>query len=257
MDAIILCGGKGVRMSEKTETVPKALIEIGGNSLIYYIMKLYFFYGIQDFILCLGYKGKMIRQYFKDIIWVNTDCTFHINDNNLKIEYHSRFNGNFNITFIDTGENTLTATRLKRVEKYIKNEEFLMTYCDGLSDVNINNLIEYHKTKNKLITITGVNAVTNYGIIETKDGIANGFIEKPKTSNIINGGFMVLNKEIFKYIPDKEYMFEDKPLKTLVDMGEVAVYEHKGFWLSVDTMKDIEKANYICSSGKIPWKVWN
>lgn len=257
MKAVILCGGKGTRMREATEYKPKPLVDIGGKPIIWHIMKMYSQYGINDFILCLGYKGKMIKEYINNMNCINNDYTIHIDNGKFHIEYHTREDAKWNITLVDTGLNTLTAGRLKKIKKYIDHEDFLMTYGDGLSDVNITKLIDYHRKKGKIVTLTGIQPQLPFGLIDVKDGIAKSFLEKPKIDGIINGGFMVLNKRVFDYIPEEDCMFVQEPLENLAKIGELAVFEHRGFWMAIDTLKDIQKANELWNFGNKPWKAWN
>lgn len=257
MKAVILCGGKGTRMREETEYRPKPLVDVGGRPIIWHIMKTYSQHGINDFILCLGYKGDMIKQYFKDMYWINNNYTMHIDDGRTNIEYHTKEEEKWNVTLVDTGAETLTAGRLKNIEKYINDDDdFLMTYGDGLSDVNIKELIEYHKIKGKTATLTGVHPMSPFGVIEVEDGIAKTFKEKPRLEGMINGGYMVLNKEIFKYIPEEDCMFEEEPLRAIAKKSELAVFEHNGFWMAIDTFKDVENVNKMCKNNDMPWKTW-
>lgn len=255
MQLVLLCGGKGTRMREETEYRPKPLVLIGGKPILWYIMKMYSYYGVNDFILCTGYKGDMIKQYFMDMYWRNNDFTLHMGEKNL-IEYETKEKENWNITIVDTGQETLTAGRLKYIKKYIKEENFLMTYGDGLSNVNINKVIEHHMSKGKCVTITGVHPMSPFGLIEIENGIAKSFKEKPRLNDVINGGFMVMNKNVFNYIPEEDCMFEDTPLKTIAKDNELAVYEHNDFWKAVDTFKDVEEVNRMYDSGITPWIVW-
>lgn len=256
MKAVILCGGKGTRMKEETEYRPKPLVDIGGKPIIWHILKNYYHYGIKDIILCLGYKGYMIKRYFNEMNWINNDYTLQINNEMNIIKYHTKEDENWNITLVDTGLETLTAGRLKKIENYIDEENFLMTYGDGLSDVNIKKLVEYHKDKGKVVTLTGIHPTSSFGVIEVENGIAKSFKEKPQLDGMINGGFMVLNKKVFKYIADTDCMFENEPLMKITAEGELAVFEHKGFWTAIDTFKDVERVNALCKADKIPWKVW-
>ncbi|WBW96651.1 glucose-1-phosphate cytidylyltransferase [Oceanirhabdus sp. W0125-5] len=256
MKVVILCGGKGTRMKEETEYRPKPLVDIAGKPIIWHIMKIYSYYGINDFILCLGYKGEMIKQYFNEMSWRNNDYTIHIKNGMSYKRYHTNENINWNITMVDTGLETLTAGRLKKIKKYLDEDEFLMTYGDGLSDINITEAIKYHRQKGKIATITGVRPKSSFGIIEVENGIAKSFTEKPKLDGIINGGFMVLNKKIFDYIPEQDCMFVQEPLRNIAKDGELAVYKHGGFWIAIDTFKDIQVVNELWNSGKKTWKIW-
>ncbi|WP_250812497.1 glucose-1-phosphate cytidylyltransferase [Clostridium swellfunianum] len=258
MKAVILCGGKGTRMKEETEYKPKPLVEVGDKPMIWHIMKIYSHYGINDFILCLGYKGYMLKQYFKDTLWINNDCTMQTSKSPSSIEYHTtdKNNEKWKVTLVDTGSNSLTATRLKKIQKYIDEEDFFMTYGDGLSNVNIRGLLDYHKRMGKTVTLTGIHPESSYGIIDVKDGLAKSFIEKPKTADTVNGGFMVMNKKVFNYIPEEDCMFEEAPMRKIAAAGELAVFNHEGFWTAIDTIKDIERVNNLWDKGERPWKVW-
>jgi glucose-1-phosphate cytidylyltransferase len=255
MKVVILCGGKGTRMREETEYKPKPLVLIGGKPILWYIMKLYSYYGINDFILCVGYKGEMIKQYFMEMYWRNNDFTLHINGDR-KIEYHTKEEENWNITIVDTGLETMTSGRLKQVKKYISEENFFFTYGDGLSDIDIHKLFNYHKSKRTIATLTGVHPISNFGLMKVENGLVKSFKEKPVLEDMVNGGFMILNKKIFNYLPEKDCFFESKPLMNLAKDDQLAVYEHKGFWNAIDTFKDVENINNMCKKGYMPWKVW-
>lgn len=256
MKAVILCGGKGTRMREETEYRPKPLVPIGGKPILWHIMKIYSQYGINDFILCTGYKSDMIKQYFMEMYWRNNDFTMHINGDK-KIDFHTNEKEDWNITIVDTGLETLTGGRLKRIKDYLNDDDnFMMTYGDGVSDVNISELIKYHKEKNRIATITGVHPMSPFGLIEVEDGIVKAFKEKPRLKDVINGGYMVLSKKVFDYIPDEDCMFEEQPLRKLALDSQLAVYEHNGFWTAIDTFKDIEKVNKMWDKGDRPWKIW-
>lgn len=255
MKAVILCGGKGTRMREETEYRPKPLVLVGDKPILWYIMKLYSNYGINDFILCVGYKGDMIKQYFMEMHWRNSDFTINMNGSN-HIEYHNSEEENWNITIVNTGLETMTGGRLKKVEKYLDEDMFMFTYGDGLSDVNIRELLKYHNRMGRIATVTGVNPISNFGIMEVDNGIVKSFIEKPMLRDIVNGGYMVLNKKIFDYMPDEDCMFEQEPLIKLTYDSELAVYKHEGFWKAIDTVKDVEMVNDMNEKGDIRWKVW-
>ncbi|PJI09854.1 MULTISPECIES: glucose-1-phosphate cytidylyltransferase [Clostridium] len=256
MKAVILCGGKGTRMREETEYRPKPLVLVGGKPILWHIMKLYSYYGINDFILCVGYKGDMIKQYFMEMYWRNNDFTLHINGDN-HIEYHTKEEEKWNVTIVDTGLETLTGGRLRQVRNYIEDDEFMFTYGDGLSNVNLQKLFEFHKSKKRLATLTGVHPLSSFGLMEIEKGIVISFKEKPVLKDMVNGGYMILNKRIFDYIPDEDCMFEAEPLKKLVVDSQLAVYEHKGFWKAVDTFKDVSTVNKMCEGGNMPWKIWS
>ncbi|MBU3179968.1 glucose-1-phosphate cytidylyltransferase [Clostridium psychrophilum] len=252
MKVVILCGGKGTRMREETEYRPKPLVEIGGKPILWHIMKSYSSYGFNDFILCVGYKGEMIKQYFMDMYWRNNDFTLHLSGDR-EIEYHTKEEEKWNITIVDTGNETLTGGRLKQVEKYIDDDEFMFTYGDGLSNVNILKLLEFHRKKGRIGTLTGVNPISSFGVMEVEDGIIKAFKEKPILKDRVNGGFMVFNKEVFKYLPSKDCFFEQEPIKNLAKDKQLAVYEHNGFWVAIDTIKDVQTVNKLWDTGEHLW----
>lgn len=255
MQAVILCGGKGTRMREETEYRPKPLVPIGGKPILWHIMKIYSTYGINDFILCTGYKGEMIKQYFMEMYWRNNDFTLHINGDK-HIDFHTVEKEMWNVTIIDTGLETLTGGRLKQIEKYINEDNFLMTYGDCISDVDISKLIKFHIKMDKAATLTGVHPVSPFGLIEIENGIVKSFKEKPVLKEVINGGYMVLNKKVFDYFPKEDCAFEEEPLRKLAENNQLAVYEHNGFWTAIDTFKDIERVNKMWDNGETYWKVW-
>lgn len=242
-------------MREDTEYRPKPLVEIGGKPIIWHIMKTYSHFGINDFLLCVGYKGDMIKQYIIDMCWRNNDFTLNMSGEK-DIEYLTKEEDIWNITVIDTGLETMTAGRLKQAEKYINEDTFLFTYGDGLSDVNIIELIEFHKRKGKIATLTGVHPVSPFGLLKVHDGLVRLFEEKPVLNDLINGGYMVLNKKVFDYLPENDCFFEHEPLKRLAADGELSAYEHKGFWTAIDTHKDVERVNQLWDSEERPWKKW-
>jgi glucose-1-phosphate cytidylyltransferase len=245
----------GTRMREETEFRPKPLVEIGENPIVWHIMKTYSSFGFKDFILCVGYKGEMIKQYFMEMCWRNNDFTLHTGKDS-NIHYYTDNNDDWNVTIVDTGPKTLTAGRISQIKKYIDGESFMLTYGDGLSNVNITELIEYHKKCGKIATITGVNPISPFGVVETQGGLAKGFKEKPILDDIINGGFMVLNADVFSYIPKEDCAFEQQPLHKLASDGQLAVYKHSGFWTAIDTYKDVENVNNLWKTGDTPWKLW-
>lgn len=255
MKAVILCGGKGTRMREETEYRPKPLVPIGGKPILWHIMKIYSQYGINEFILCTGYKGDMIKQYFMEMYWRNNDFTVSMSGDR-ELIYHTEENEDWKITIVDTGAETLTAGRLKQVAKYIDEDNFLMTYGDGVSDVNVEELIKHHESKGTVATLTGVHPMSPFGLIEIQNGIAKSFKEKPRLNDVINGGFMVLNRKVFDFIPEEDCMFEEEPLKAIAKENELAVYEHEGFWKAIDTFKDVEEVNKMWDKGDRPWKIW-
>jgi len=244
----------GTRLKEETEYRPKPLVPIGGIPIIWHIMKLYSFYGFNDFILCLGYKGRMIKEFFMDYDWDSFDFTINLRDKTRVIHYDHEIE-NWTITFADTGLNTMTAGRIRKVKKYINEDKFMVTYGDGVGDINIKELVKYHNQMGKIATITGLHPVSKYGIIKVSDGIVRQFKEKPVLNDIINGGFMVFNSEIFDYIKE-DCMLVEKTLPELASIGELALYKHDGFWHCMDTYKDYITLNKMYDMGFTPWMVW-
>lgn len=243
MKVVILCGGKGLRMRGLEENIPKALARVNGKPIIWHIMNLYSQYGCNEFILPLGHQGDKIKEYFIDYKWRESDIELTLNDNKPislnEVE-------DWLITFADTGIDTMTGARIKDVEKYIEDDLFLLTYGDGLSDINIDHLIKFHKEKGKTVTLTGIRKNSQYGILEVEDGIATKFVEKPEGNSIINGGFFVCNRDFFRYLSDdRDCVLEENPLKNLIEDQELAIYEHDGLWMSIDTPKDLVEVNKI------------
>lgn len=258
---VILCGGEGTRIRSVTEAMPKPMIDIGGRPILWHIMKIYSFYGIRNFILCLGYKGEAIIDYFENYHARTHDFTMKVKDGNRKLFHmdgaEDRDVDEWEITFALTGERTMTGGRIKRIEKYIDEDLFFCTYGDGVSDIDINALFKYHWEKGKVATLTGVHLPTTFGIVESgDDGIVNSFREKPVLGGVINGGFFVFNKEIFDSIDDDQTVLEDKPFKRLVRSNEIAMFSHEGFWHCMDTYKDYAALNRLWAEGKAPWKIW-
>lgn len=241
MKVVILCGGKGSRLASPTENKPKPLAIVNGKPIIWHIMKNYMKYGFNDFILPLGFGGEKIKEYFWDYEWKNKNFIKDSANNSVKLLSEPE---NWKITFIDTGVNTMTGGRIKKIQKYIDEDIFMLTYGDGLSDINIKTLLEYHYNKGKIATVAGIQRKSQYGILTVENGIAKSFDEKTKLDGIINGGFFVLNTKIFDYIEDSEScVFEQKPLKNLAKKGELSVYLYDGYWISIDTYKDLLVAN--------------
>jgi glucose-1-phosphate cytidylyltransferase len=259
MKVVILCGGKGTRLHEETEFKPKPLVQIGGMPILWHIMKIYSSYGFRDFILCLGYKGSMIKDFFLHYEELTNDFTLNLRSLDSRIHYHNTEKlEDWNITFVDTGLETQTGGRIARIKDLIKDDDdFFLTYGDGLSNVDINALLNYHYEKNRVLTLTGVHPPSPFGIITVKDGIVTSFKEKPKLEGFVNGGFFVCSKRMFDYIStDVNCIFEEKPMKRLTKEGQLAVYEHTDFWQAMDTQKHVNELNKIWDSGKAPWKIW-
>lgn len=259
MKVVILCGGMGTRLKEETEYKPKPLVKIREMPIIWHIMKIYSHFGYKDFILCLGYKGEMIKDYFLHFEEWSYDFTLNLRSKKEKIVHHNKEKlEDWNITFVDTGLDTMTGSRIARIKDYIgKDKEFLLTYGDGLSDVNLRKLYQYHLKKKKIITLIGVYPPTFFGVLEEENGIAKSFKEKPRLKSLINGGFFVCNKKLFNYVtPDGNCIFEEEPLRRLAKERQIAVYRHEGFWYCMDTHKQVAELNKMWTSGKAPWKVW-
>lgn len=256
MKAVILAGGLGTRISEETYLKPKPMIEIGGKPILWHIMKLYSTHGINDFIVCCGYKGYVIKEYFANYFLHTSDVTFNMVDNSMEV--HERHAEPWKVTLVDTGENTMTGGRLKRVSKYIKDEDaFCFTYGDGLANVNLTDLIEFHKDHGKQATVTAVQPPGRYGAIQHHDEQVTGFSEKPRgDGGLINGGFFVLSPKVLDLIENDQSSWESTPLESLASMGELMAFEHQGFWRPMDTLRDKTQLEVLWSSGKAPWKIW-
>lgn len=256
MKAVILAGGLGTRISEETHLKPKPMIEIGGKPILWHIMKLYSAHGINDFVVCCGYKGYVIKEYFANYFLHMSDVTFDMVNNEMQV--HQRKAEPWRVTLVDTGEETLTGGRLKRVSDYVKDEEaFCFTYGDGVADVNVSSLINFHKKHGKLATVTAVQPPGRYGALNMQDGLVKGFTEKPKgDGGWINGGFFVLSPNCLKYIQDDRSSWEGEPLINLASDLELMSFEHAGFWQPMDTLREKNMLEDLWQSGKAPWKVW-
>lgn len=258
MKVVIFAGGLGTRISEETDTRPKPMVEIGGKPILWHIMKMYSRYGFNDFIICLGYKGYIIKEYFMHYFLHNSDITIELGNN--KVEVHGTNTESFKVTLVDTGQNTKTAGRLKAVEKYVANEEFMLTYGDGVCDLNIQQLLEFHHAHNKIATVTAVQMDARFGGMDLSDsGQVVSFREKAKDeSKWINGGFFVLKPEVFKYLPGdmNDMMWEDEPLENLTNDNELVAYRHKGFWKCMDALRDKIELESLWQSNQAKWKVW-
>ena len=257
MYAVILAGGFGTRISEETALKPKPMLEIGGKPIIWHIMKIYSFYGINKFIICCGYKGYLIKEYFANYFLHTNDVTINIFKN--EMTFHNRMSEPWEITLVDTGQNTMTGGRLKRISEYITNEPFCFTYGDGLADISISKLLESHKSKNKLATITAVQPPGRYGSLKLNDQLnVVGFQEKPAgDGGWINGGFFVLQPEVLDIIEGDQTVWEQKPLNYLAQNNNLNAYLHNGFWRPMDTLRDKNYLNDIWHSNNAPWKVWD
>lgn len=258
MKTIILCGGTGTRLKEETEYKPKPMIMVGGKPILWHIMKIYASYGYNEFVLALGYKADYIKDFFLNQKAFTSDFALDTRSHNTQFYLDNRTEvDHFKITFVDTGLETLPGERILRCEKYIpkKDKYFMVTYGDGVSDINIDLLIKFHKKQNTIGTITGIHPSFKYGIVKTNnDNLVKEFSEKPVMSDWVNGGFMIFDKRFFKYQKPKE--LEHSALKRLAAINQLSLYPHMGFWFAVDTNKEYEELNKIWDSGKAPWKVW-
>lgn len=255
MKAIILAGGLGSRISEESHLRPKPMIEIGGKPILWHIMKIYSHYGINDFVICLGYKGYIIKEYFSNYFLHMSDVTFCMREN--KMEIHQKFAEPWKITLVNTGENTMTGGRLKRVASYIGDETFCLTYGDGVSDVDLSALIAHHKAAGKLATVTAIQPPGRFGALQMDGDLVKHFQEKPAGDGVwINGGFFVLEPAVLKHIDGDDTVWEQQPLQQLAHSGELSAYKHDGFWQAMDTLRDKNHLEEIWASGHAPWKLW-
>jgi glucose-1-phosphate cytidylyltransferase len=256
MKAVILAGGLGTRISEESGSRPKPMIEIGGKPILWHIMKIYSHYGINDFIVCCGYKGYVIKEYFANYFLHMSDVTFDMQKNSMQV--HQKFAEPWKVTLVDTGDDTMTGGRLKRVADYIQDEEaFCLTYGDGVSDINIKELIDFHKAQKLQATVSAVYPPGRFGAIDVQGHKVTSFKEKPKgDGGMINGGFFVLSPAVLSLIKDDSTIWEQGPLETLASNHQIAAYEHKGFWQPMDTLRDKNHLEELWSSGSAPWKKW-
>ena len=255
MKLVILAGGFGTRISEETIRRPKPMVEVGGKPILWHIMKLYSTYGITDFIICLGYKGYFIKEYFANYFLHNSDITFDLANN--KMEVHQNQSEPWRVTLIDTGIHTMTGGRLKRIQKYITDDTFCFTYGDGIGDININELIAFHNQQNSLATVTAVKPPGRFGVLNVEKNRISKFEEKPHgDESWISSGFFVLSRKVFDYIDDDNTSWEKEPMETLANEGNLSAYVHRGFWQPIDTLRDNQLLEKLWSTGNPPWKVW-
>lgn len=255
MKVVILAGGFGTRLAEETHSIPKPMVEIGGKPILWHIMKIYSTYGFNDFVICLGYKGYVIKEYFANYFLHNSDVTIDIKNNNMEI--HNNYSEPWKVTLVDTGLNTMTGGRIKRVAKYLDDETFMLTYGDGVGNVNIKELVEFHKKHGKLATVTATQPEGRFGALKLEDNKVTSFAEKMDNKNSwINGGFFVLEPKVIDYINDDTTIWEREPLEKLSKDGELMAYFHHGFWKPMDKLKDKMDLEKMWSSGNAPWKVW-
>jgi len=256
MKAVILAGGLGTRISEETHLKPKPMIEIGGRPILWHIMKMYSHHGVNEFVICCGYKGYVIKEYFANYFLHMSDVTFDMSNNSMQV--HQGNAEPWRVTLVDTGDETMTGGRLKRVAPYIKDEEaFCMTYGDGVSDVNITELLAFHKKHGGKATVTATLPPGRFGALDIRGDKVLGFKEKPKGDGVmINGGFFVLSPQVIDLISDDQTTWEQTPLETLATEGDLSVFRHEGFWQPMDTLRDKTHLEELWASGLAPWKVW-
>jgi glucose-1-phosphate cytidylyltransferase len=257
MKVVIFCGGLGTRLREETEFRPKPMVPIGERPILWHIMKLYAHYGHKDFVLCLGYKGEIIKEYFRNYHWNTSDVTLTLGARP-RIKYHNRHDEeDWNVTLVDTGPATMTGGRLKRILRFIEDDTFLLTYGDGLIDSDINASIAFHKEQKRIVTVTAVHPAGRFGDLEIKGRLVAAFNEKSdKQAGFINGGFFVVDKRIDKYLPDDAIVLEQQPLNQLAAEGQLAAFVHTGFWQCMDTFREQQLLTNLWNSGQAPWKVW-
>lgn len=258
MKVVIFAGGLGTRISEETEARPKPMVEIGGKPILWHIMKIYGHYGYNEFVICLGYKGYMIKEYFMNYFLHNADVTIDLETNSFKV--HNSHAESFKVTLVETGLNTKTAGRLKAVRPYLNDEPFMLTYGDGVSDVNLKDLVDFHKDSGKIATVTAVQLDARFGGMDlANDGTVTSFREKAKDeAKWINAGFFVLNPEVFKYLENDldQVMWEDEPLERLAQDGQLAAYRHRGFWKCMDALRDKIELETLWQTKSAKWKIW-
>ena len=259
MKVVILAGGLGTRITEESHLKPKPMIEIGGMPMLWHIMKSYSAYGFNEFVICCGYKQQVIKDFFNEYFIHNSDVTFDFTNGNERMKVHKNFTEQWKVTVVDTGLNTMTGGRIKRIKRYLGNEPFMLTYGDGVCDIDINALYDFHMSHGKLATMTVVNAGQRFGVIKMDaQGHITSFREKKNVDGVpINGGYMVLDPKVIDYIEGDSTVFEQKPLEDLVADGELMAYKHDGFWHCMDTLRDKQNLEAIWASGEAPWKKWD
>lgn len=257
MKVVILAGGFGTRISEESSVRPKPMVEIGSKPILWHIMKIYSAYGLNDFVICCGYKGHMIKEWFSTYGLQNSDVTFDLR--NRSVEYHDTKTEPWRVTLVDTGENSMTGGRLRRVRNYVGDSTFCLTYGDGVSDVDVSRLIEFHRSQKTLATLTAVQPAGRFGTFQLKEGEARieSFREKPKGDGAwVNGGFFVLEPQVFDFIEGDHTVWEQEPLRELAGRDQLSAYRHEGFWQPMDTLRDKHVLEDLWQSGKAPWKRW-
>lgn len=259
MQVVILCGGLGTRLKEETEFRPKPMVNIGTRPILWHIMKIYSAYGFNEFVLALGYKGEMIKDYFYHYELMDSDITLELGHAEKSCTFHNAIKeNNWKITLANTGEKALKGARIKRIEKYITGDDFMLTYGDGLSNVNIPDLLTFHRSHGKIATVTGINIAARFGELKLNGDRVESFVEKANTgSDFVSGGFFVFNRKIFNYLTDEDTCdFEFGPLEDLAKRGELMIYKHRGDWACMDTLRDMDYLNKIWDENKAFWKIW-
>lgn len=257
MKVLILAGGFGTRLSEETQIKPKPMVEIGGQPILHHIMKIYSEHGFNEFVILLGYKGHIIKEYFSNFFLHNSDITIDLQNNNVQL--HHSTSEPWKVTLIDTGHGTMTGGRIKRAKEFIGNETFLCTYGDGVGDINITELVKFHKEGNSLMTMSVIQPLGRYGVVDIEEGeMIKGFNEKPKDDNHwVNAGFLVCEPEVLDYIEGDHQMLEREPMEKLASEGQMRAFRHHGFWHAMDTLRDKQKLEELWESGNAPWKIWS
>jgi glucose-1-phosphate cytidylyltransferase len=257
MKVVILAGGYGTRISEESHLIPKPMVEIGGMPILWHIMKIYSHYGYNDFIVCCGYKQHVIKEYFADYFLYNSDVTFDFT-NNGEMSVHSNESEPWKVTLVNTGLDTMTGGRIKRVQKYIGDQPFMLTYGDGVANVDISAVVDFHKSHGHIATLTAVNIGQRFGVLDiNEEGVISAFREKsPLDGGRVNAGFMVLEPKVFDFIKDDTTAFEKEPLETCASLGELDAYEHNGFWKPMDTLREKNQLDEMWNDNKAPWKIW-
>lgn len=261
MKAVILAGGLGTRLSEETRLKPKPMVEIGGRPILWHIMKIYSHYGIKNFVICLGYKGYLIKEYFQNYAMHQADVTFDLKTG--EATYHRRMAEDWRVTLVETGELTMTGARIRKILPYVKDDEaFCLTYGDGVADIDIGKLLEHHKKHGRTATLTAVTPPGRFGALEFnggEPGIVERFVEKPAgDGGVINGGFFVLNPDVEKYVQgDDNLVWEQAPLQSLAEDGQLSAFRHRGYWQPMDTLRELGELEKLWASGKAPWKMWD
>ena len=256
MKVVLLAGGLGTRISEESHLKPKPMIEIGERPILWHIMKYYSQFGFHDFVICLGYKQYVVKEFFADYFLHTSDVTFDLANNSMEV--HNNYSEPWKVTLVDTGLNTMTGGRIKRIQPYIGDEPFMLTYGDGVCDVDLDALLDFHKSHGKTATMTTVNIAQLKGVLDiNEDNMVHSFREKAETdASLINGGFMVLNPEVFSYLKDDTTVLEQEPLQKLAKEGQLMSFHHTGFWQCMDTQREMKKLEDLWRSGQAPWKIW-